>query len=100
MWEEEAVGEAPRVWRRGLVEEEVGGTLGWEGEEVEHPFQVGTAEEEEVQRRELLRVEEEEGRLGPGLEEEGEVLSRGVVEEEDGYLWMEEVEELVSVAHF
>lgn len=80
------------------MEEEVGGTLGWEEEEVEHPSQLGTEEEEEVQRPEPLRVVEEEGRLGPGLEEEGEALSRGV--EEDGYLWMEEVEELVSVAHF
>lgn len=97
---EEAEGEAPQESKRGPVEGEEEESLCWAGEAVERTCQVGMEEEEEVQRRELWRVEEVEGHLGPWLEEEVGGLSCGVVEGEEGHLWMEEVEELVSVARF
>lgn len=97
---EEAAGEAPQELRHGLVEGEAGGSLDWEGEAVERTCPVWMEGEEGVQRWELWRGEAVAGHLAPGQEAGEEGLSCGVGVGEEGRLWMEGVEELVSVAHF
>lgn len=91
--------EALQGMKHGPVEEEAGGSLGWEEEEVERTCLVGMVEGEEERRWELWRVEEVEERLDLWLEEEEEGRSCGEGVVEEGRLWMEEVEELVSAAH-
>lgn len=102
MRKEEAAGEAPQELRRGPVEGEAGGSLGWAGEAAAgRTCPAGMEGEEGARRWELWRGEEAAGHLAPGQGEgEGEELSCGVGVGEEGHLWMEGVEELVSVAHF
>lgn len=97
---EEAAGEARLESRRGPAEGEAGESLGWAGEAAGRPCPAVTEGEAGAQRWELWRGEEAAGRPGPGREagEEGPSCGGGV--EEEDHLWMEEVEELVSVAHF
>lgn len=98
---EEAVEEAPQEVRHEPVEGEVGESLGWVGGAVEQTCPAETEEEAEVQRWELWKEVAAAGHLGLGRGEEVGGLSCGVGEGvEDRHLWMEEVEELVSLAHF
>lgn len=99
MREVEVVGEAPPELRHGPVEGEAGVSLCWAGEAVEPTCPVGMEGEEGAQRRELWRGEEVVGHLAPWQEEGEEGPSCGVEVGEEGRLWMEEAEELVSVAH-
>lgn len=94
------VGEAPQRLRRGLVEGEVEESLGWAGEAAEQTCPVGMEGAVGAQRWALWRGEEVAGHLAPWQEEGEEGLSCGVGVVEEGRLWMEEVEELVSAAHF
>lgn len=96
---EEAEVEEAQEWKHGPAEAGVGGTLGLE---------VAAAAEEELTCRAEMEVEEEGAwRQEPGREEvavgrpalvqvvvEEVVQSCGVVVEEEGHLWTEEVEEL------
>lgn len=100
MREEEAVEEALQELRHGLVEGEAGESLCWAGEVVERTCPVGMEGEEGVQRQALWRGEEVAGHLALWQVEGEGGLSRGVGVGEEGRLWMEGAEELVSVAHF